>query len=228
VTLNRSHQSLALAEFFNTAPTRDALDAITIIIGILEAPPGAEVSPSSWRQNAATWRKFVEQVLREENLAYRLGADGIVHPFIDIEFEANRAAAVAGLEAKRLGEARHGFDEAFRHLRNGEGKQAMLMMFLAVETTAKVFFPGGALARLMPNELDKYLLPKLVAKYAGNQPATDAGRALLRSFKEWIVAAQPYRHGQEVQHLAEPPQDFVVAHLSAGATFLHWMIELVE
>jgi hypothetical protein len=217
-----------LAKFFETASTRDTLDAITITIRVLETPPGPDYSAASRLQNAADWRKHVERVLQEENLAYRLGRDGIVHPFIDAEFEANRAAAVAGLEAKRLGEARHGFDEAFRHLRNGEGKQAMLMMFLAVETAAKVFFPGGALARLMPNELDKYLLPKLVAKYAGNQPATDAGRALLRAFKEWIIAAQPYRHGQEVQDLAEPPQDFVVAHLSAGATFLRWMIELVE
>jgi hypothetical protein len=114
-----------------------------------------------------------------------------------------------------------------RHLRNGEGKQAVRMMFPAVETAAKVLHPG-ALARLMPNEVDKYLLPRLEAKYAGNQPAMDAGRALLKAFKEWIIAAQPYRHGQEVTEPAEPPQDFVVAHMSSGAAFLRWMIDLSE
>lgn len=101
------------------------------------------------------------------------------------------------------------------------------MMFPAVETAAKVLHPG-ALARLMPNEVDKYLLPRLEAKYAGNQPAMDAGRALLKAFKEWIIAAQPYRHGQEVTEPAEPPQDFVVAHMSSGAAFLRWMIDLSE
>jgi hypothetical protein len=44
--------------------------------------------------------------------------------------------------------------------------------------------------------------------------------------EEWINAAQLYRHGQEQQEPAEPPMDFVIAHLSAGATYLRWMIEL--
>jgi hypothetical protein len=44
--------------------------------------------------------------------------------------------------------------------------------------------------------------------------------------KNWINAAQLYRHGQEQQEAAEPPIDFVIAHLSAGATYLRWMIEL--
>jgi len=99
------------------------------------------------------------------------------------------------------------------------------MMFPAVETAAKVLFPG-AFARLMPNEVDRYLAPRLREKYGGNQPAIDAGLRLLASMKEWINAAQPYRHGQEQQEVAEPPFDFVIAHLSSGAAYLRWMIEL--
>jgi hypothetical protein len=63
-------------------------------------------------------------------------------------------------------------------------------------------------------------------RYAGNQPAIDASKQLLAGMKAWINAAQPYRHGQEQQEPAEPPIDFVIAHLSAGATYLRWMIEL--
>ncbi len=69
-------------------------------------------------------------------------------------------------------------------------------------------------------------LPANRTRYAGNQPAIDAGNQLLGGVKSWINAAQPYRHGQEQQEPAEPPLDFVIAHLSAGAAYLRWMIEL--
>jgi hypothetical protein len=44
--------------------------------------------------------------------------------------------------------------------------------------------------------------------------------------KDWINAAQLYRHGQEQQEPAEPPMDLVIAHLSVGASYLRWMIQL--
>lgn len=205
-------------QFFAKAEVRDILDGVSSIIKVLA---------SNDRQLATWWCGHVERVFKEENMAYLLGKDGIVHPFVDSEFEQNRTATLLALNDKRFGEARNDFEQAFRHLRNGEGKQAILMMCPAVETAAKVLHPD-AFARLMPNEVDKYLLPRLEAKYAGNQPAMDAGRALLNGFKGWIIAAQPYRHGQEVTEPAEPPQDFVVAHLSSGAAFLRWMIDLSE
>jgi hypothetical protein len=98
----------------------------------------------------------------------------------------------------------------------------MRMMFPAVEVAAKVLFPG-AFSRLMPNEVDKYLRPRLHQRYPNNDPAINAGRLLLQGMQEWIKAAQLYRHGQEQQ---EPPEDFVIAHLSTGASYLRWMIEL--
>jgi len=166
-------------------------------------------------------------VFLEENMSYRLGDNDIVRPFVDEEFQRNRTAAFAALDDARFGEARDGFEDAFRHLRNGEGKQAIRMMFPAVETAFKVLFPGRFSA-LDVSGIDSALRPQLHAKCRGNQPAIDSGRQLLEAFKRWIIASQPYRHGQEVQEPAEPPQELVVAHLSAGATFLRWMIELAE
>lgn len=99
------------------------------------------------------------------------------------------------------------------------------MMFPAVERAAKVLF-RGKFARLAPNEVDGFIRPVLDQKYASNQPAIDAGLRLLAGMKEGINAAQPYRNGQEQQEPAELPSDFVIAHLSAGATYLWWMIEL--
>jgi hypothetical protein len=99
------------------------------------------------------------------------------------------------------------------------------MMLPAVETAAKVIF-SDRFASLGLGEVDRYLQSALQTKYEGNQPAIDAGRRPLSSFKEWINASQLYRRGQEINEPAEPPQELVVAHLSAGATFLRWMIEL--
>lgn len=129
------------------------------------------------------------------------------------------------LNEPRFGEVRRDFEAAYRHLRDGNGKEALRMMFPAVEVTAKVLFPG-AFARLMPNEVDRHVVPRMQIRYTGNQPAIDASKQLLAGMKAWINAAQPYRHGQEQQEPAEPPIDFVIAHLSAGATYLRWMIEL--
>jgi hypothetical protein len=171
------------------------------------------------------WWHHVRTVFAEEHLQYRLADDGIVHPFVDAEFETNRSATLEALSDARLGEARADFEAAFRHLRDGEGKQAIRMMFPAVEVAAKVLVPG-VMARLMPNEVERHFRPLIEAKYAGNQPAIDGSKRLLAAFSEWINASQPYRHGQEVQEPVEPPQDFVVAYLSAGATFLRWMTEI--
>jgi hypothetical protein len=163
--------------------------------------------------------------LTEENMAYRVRKDAIVCPYVDMEFEINQASALEALSDPRFGEARKDFESAYRHLRDGNGKEALRMMFPAVEVAAKVLF-SGKFAGLAANGVDKHIRPVLDRRYNGNQPAIDAGRLLLSGMKNWINAAQPYRHGQERQEPAEPPVDFVVAHLSTGATYLRWVIEL--
>jgi hypothetical protein len=203
-------------EFFLDCRLSDLLDAVT------------EISRSLLARGTGTaerWLANANRIFQEENLAYRVGEDGIVHPFVDEEFEVNRASALEALADPKFGQARGDFEAAYRHLRDGNGKDALRMMFTAVEVAAKVLFPG-AFARLMPNEVDRYLKPHLEQRYAGNAPAMNSGRLLLEGLKDWINAAQLYRHGQEQHKPAEPPTDFVIAHLSVGASYLRWMIEL--
>ena len=202
----------AVQEVFHSGELRDVLDAITVLH---RDCPGWGVD----------WLNYVGEVFSEEKMAYRVDRQGVVHPLIDVEFQANRASTLEALADTRFGEARTDFDPAFYHLRNREGKAAIRSMFPAVEVAAKVLFPG-VLARLMPNDLEKLLKPKIQVRYVGNKPAIDAALQLLGGFKQWIIASQPYRHGQEVQEPVEPPQDFLVAHLSTGAAYLRWMIEL--
>jgi hypothetical protein len=203
-----------IREFFRQAEIRDVLDAVTIISEVFGEERATE-----------QWLPAVTKIFEEERLAYRVDERGGVHPFVDEEFEVNRASALEALSEPRFGEARTDFEAAYRHLRDGNGKEALRMMFPAVEVAAKVLFPG-AFSRLMPNEVDRHLRPRLERRYAGNDPAINAGRLLLDGMKNWINAAQLYRHGQEQQEPTEPPMDFVIAHLSAGATYLRWMIEL--
>jgi hypothetical protein len=201
--------------FFKECGVRDLLDAITVIHNYLAINFFDD----------KRWRDQVTRIFREENLAYRIDQDAVVHPHVDAEFEINRASALDALSEPRFGEARTDFEAAYRHLRDGNGKEALRMMFPAVEVAAKVLFPGK-FTGLAANEVDKHIRPVLDRRYAGNQPAVNAGRLLLGGMKDWINAAQLYRHGQEQQEPAEPPMDFVIAHLSAGATYLRWMIEL--
>ncbi len=211
--------------YFENCEMRDLLDTITFIYDL--AKNDDIIYDETYERNLACelWHAEVTRILEEENLAYRLDDDAVVCPYIDAEFEANRASAIDALGQSKFREARADFEAAFRHLRNGEGKQALRMMFPAVETAAKVLFPG-AFPRFMPNEVERHLKPRISYRYDRNEPAIKAAGLLLDGLKDWINAAQLYRHGQEQEELAGPPVDFVVAHLSAGATYLRWMIEL--
>jgi hypothetical protein len=203
-----------LDKFFEEAEIHDVLDAVTIIFKVF-----------SEERATSDWVPAVARIFDEENLAYRVDERGIVHPFVDLEFEVSRASALEALSDPRFGEARTDFEAAYRHLRDGKRKEALRMMFPAVEVTAKVVF-SGKFAVFGPSEIDRHIAPRMRARYHGNQPAIDAGNQLLAGFKNWINAAQPYRHGQEIEGAAEPPTDLVIAHFSAGATYLRWMIEL--
>ncbi|MGH6665231.1 MAG: hypothetical protein ACREB2_10065, partial [Pseudolabrys sp.] len=60
--------------------------------------------------------------MEEENLSYRIDDAGVIHPFVDQEYDANRNAALEALNEQQFGEAQGDFEAAYRHLRNGEGK----------------------------------------------------------------------------------------------------------
>jgi hypothetical protein len=200
--------------FFRGAEIRDVLDFVTTVFDVV--------------QNA-TYRKFwlesIATIFEEEHLGYRVDPEGIVHPYVDQQFEMTQRAAIEALNQDQFRQARTEFEAAFRHLRGRENIQALRMMFPAVETVAKVLFPG-AFPRLTSNEVDRHIAPRMQARYVGNQPATDAANQLLAGMKNWINAAHQYRHGAGAEEPTNPPDDLVIALLSAGATYLRWIIEI--
>jgi hypothetical protein len=129
----------AVAEFFQTTDLRDVLDGIRHTLQMLRT-----IRQSSLTPLAAECRTHVARVFQEENMAYTLGDDGIVHPFVDSEFEQNRSATLLALNDKRFGEARTDFEQAFRHLRNGEGKQGSPHDVSSSRNSREGPAPGGA------------------------------------------------------------------------------------
>jgi hypothetical protein len=65
----------------------------------------------AWFASQSLTLREAIRIFSEENLAYRLDNDGIVHPYIDREFEANRTSALEVLRDPRLGEARADFEQ---------------------------------------------------------------------------------------------------------------------
>jgi hypothetical protein len=77
-------------DFFSECELHDLLDAITLIYQYMKEDQS--FSESSYQD----WTTEVGRILAEENTAYRAGSDGIVRPFVDEEFEVNRASALDG------------------------------------------------------------------------------------------------------------------------------------
>src|SRR6266436_2099761 len=117
---SRGDHTYKITHFVSEAPIRDVLDSITEIAKVLQRP--------YYNADAASfWLSESRRIFGEENLAYRIDADGIVHPFVDEEFEVNRATALEALHDPRFGEVRTDFEAAHRHLRDGNGKEAIRM-----------------------------------------------------------------------------------------------------
>ena len=80
-------QEQSLARFFKSAQLRDILDTVGVVAPAFESLSEPHL--------AERWRGHVAGVFAEENVAYRLGDNDIVHPYVDQEFEGNRASALA-------------------------------------------------------------------------------------------------------------------------------------
>ena len=107
---------------------RDFLDIITVAYGLL-APLASWGSPEP-RQ----WLSGVQQIFKEENVKYRMDAEGGVHFYVDKEFAFGNAATIAALQAARYANARHAFESGQEALSKGppDGKGAIRETFGAL------------------------------------------------------------------------------------------------
>lgn len=210
-----------IAKFLKAGPPRDFLDAVTLIG---EAIDQAGMYSSDKRM-AQVWVKLSRAAFVEENVAYRLGEDGVVHPLVDPEFRRNLATTLAGLTDPRLLAVRTEVARSVDYLEAAEPdtKGAVRSMFEALEIYAKVLMPFPA-QRLDRNVVEHHLLPMMLANPGLDAPGSAATKALTDGLLDWIKAAHIYRHGQNVTEPAPPPLDLAVVLVSTGAAYLRWLV----
>jgi hypothetical protein len=200
-------------KFIQIVDLPDLLDTVTIVFDFMKQYGASEY-----------WLKSVQRIFVEENLDYVVDNAGVVHPFVDQEFQGNRASVIAGLEGSRYGNVRDAFERASRELRGDNPKEAWRAIFGSVEALFKLMFPAAS--RLTAREIQDRLVPIIQQRYAGDATALRAATRLANSLKEWVDASHNYRHEQEQEEPLQPPLDSAVFAISMGTSVLRWLAEM--
>jgi hypothetical protein len=204
------------SDFFMNAELKDLLDSITIIYEYV-----INRSPSQ----ANNWLRFVQRVLTEENLGYAVDDKGVVHYFVDQEFEKNRLSVLSGLEGQRYKGVLEEFEDSHQKLISipQDTKGSVRAIFEANEILFKLMLNAERLSS--QNVRDK-LIPTVKDIYKGDATASKSADNLLKAFCAWIDAAHMYRHGQKEEEPVKPPLTIAIELVSMGASYLRWLVEI--
>lgn len=219
VEVQRGYEARYMLEkFLKDAAIGDVLSTITII--------ACELHGFGDTKTATVWKNFVQQVFQEENLAYTVDEQGGVHPLVDMEYERNIAATIAGLGIPRYAAARSAFQAAQAKLErtSPDTKGALRDIFESAETLTKLITGSGKAldAGFVRSELE----PRIQKHYADDAVAMRSSLKAAHSFGDWIDAVHPYRHGQKAEEPVAPPLELAVLLASQGASFIRWLVDL--
>ncbi len=208
-------------KFFQRAPLVDVFTAITIVWQkIIERRAGAVTA------EAKGWQAFVERVIREENLSYRVDSKCGIHPLVDQEFDRNRVSVLACLTDARYAAGQHAVEAAFDQLNTVpmDGKGAARNIFEAAESLTKtITSSGSALTEAFVNRELRALCDRV---FNGDDQLRATAARLLSSFGKWVDAIHPYRHGHERDQPLVLPDDLAILAVSQGAGFIRWLVDL--
>jgi hypothetical protein len=206
-------------QFIRECRIADLLDTITVIYRYLFWHVGEEIA--HW------WRDAVGKVFSEEKLAYRIDDVGGVHPAVDHEFQKNVGSAIAGIHSPHYHNIRQLIESASVHLlaQPPNYKQAWRAMLSALEGVFGLMFPY---VRMTADEIERHMLPMLQNAYSHDESAQAAARAMLSSFQSWVEAADAYRHQPGAADEGAPPAEIAILAISAGASYVRWLIGLHE
>lgn len=189
---------------------------------IRPVPPQGE-----WRSTRAEdWRQFVERLMREENIAYRIDGQGGIHPTVDIEFEHSKESIVRGLSDPRYAAVRAAFEEAHRALgvEHRNTKAAVRAIFEALEILTKLMVPSAT--RLDDATVKRDLAGIVQAAYAADQMTRSAAGIMMGGLAKWVNSLHIYRHGQGTEEPTAPPLGFAVHVVSSGSAWLRLLLEI--
>ena len=171
------------------------------------------------------WLAGVNEIFHEENVHYTADNLGGVHFRYDEQLARNTAAAIAALRSPRYANARDNYEKSLAALSGAppDFKTSIRASFAAVEAVFKLLLPSSP--RLAAGEVQS-LAPLMQTASAGDAAAQSASAKMLSAFKDWIDAAQVYRHEQGQEEPTQPPIALAISILSVGATYLRWLAEL--
>lgn len=210
----------SLEEFFRTSVLQDVLDACTLCYEFAGA-----VHDSGQDEN---WLNFVRRAMHEENVGYRVDDGCGIHPLVDYQFEADRVAAIAALQGPRYTAVLDAFEEAHRAIEEmpPNGKMGVRHTFEAAEILFKLLCGTTKVQVLGTDEVRGHLEPIVQRVYGGTPTLGSAAARFTTSFKDWVSAAHPFRHGQMTEMPLTVPLDLAVAMMASGASFIRWLAEI--
>jgi hypothetical protein len=139
--------------FLKKIALRDVLDLVTVAYGLL--------ARTNYVSDARKWLVTVQEIFKDENVAYRVDTEGGVHFHVDEEFAFSNAATIAALQPARYANARHAFESGRASLRKvpPDGKDAIRGTFNALEAVFRLMCPR--VSRLTGQEAQERLGPLL-------------------------------------------------------------------
>lgn len=222
------HGRWQFEEMWRSAEIRDVLDAVTVMYKVIA--DAEHLTPANMRSGsiANEWVAEVGRAMREENVGYTVDKNGVVHFFVDQEFEKNRVSALAGLTGSRLGAVNAAFLDAYRHLdaTPPDTKAAVRSMFEALETMSKLIVPSAD--RLTKNLCNQKLKEAALGAVGGDEVQQEALGQMFASLGYWVEGVHQYRHGQRAEEPVAPDVRTAVLILSSGASHLRHLVQIEQ
>ena len=208
ITPPRSQWGVDWEEFFTESPMEEVLTAVTITFQQLRG-----------YQAAASYLSAVGRALAEENIGFRIDAQGVIHYAVDEVFEGERAALLAVLNASPLAAARRAYESVYRHMSSQppDTLSAARAMFDSVEIVARQLCPAhkNLHAGLCRGELRDLCLNAL----GGDAIEQKVWTGMFTGLVEWVAAMHTIRHGQPLS-TSPLTEEFAVFAISSGSAYL--------
>jgi hypothetical protein len=204
--------------FFEKCEVRDLLDCLTLA--------NSYFTKSGMDAGARVWQTETRRIFTEERLAYEIDEACVVHPAIDQEFQRNRRATVAGLQAARYANSLAAFERISDELAAlpPNGKDAWRAVFTATEGLFRLMFRSAT--QLNAAGIDANLTSLVQRLYGADAVALRAANKQLASFKDRVDASHNYRHEPGSEEPVQPPIDLAILAISNGTGFLRWLISI--
>jgi len=224
ISVPRGVNSFSIDRFFKNEKIEDVLDAITVVYEGLE-----ETTPrrGAHRRHGEEFRVFVNQVFKEEGIAYLMSADGSVNFNPDEEFEANRTLTLGALAEPQFNAALTAFNNAYSafHSEPPNYKSALKDIFEANESIFKNI--------TKEERLTKHCIVKsksTLSTLAKNPDPTSskAFDSILNSYIGWVDAMHNYRHAGGGTVYDNPTLEFTTLALSNGSAYLRWLVSIAK